>query len=193
MNALLRRRQMMQQDITSIDTNPVVMQENAVWNSSMAIATRTGACITKIYEFEFDEDELHASSYYDPVNDYMTVAGWCRIKYYFPTVKFTENGYSFSGSNYKFVVFKDGAASSYGSPTRNSDGANWNFNRQSSNWLKVNGVSFTLTLDDREDSYAYWDKMNANCVLPIGVRHGDIIFAGKNTVYYGHKNISEVT
>lgn len=54
--------------------------------------------------------------------------------------------------------------------------------------LYANGVAFSLSMLDAEDSCAYWGPALSG-VYPIGVREGDIIFAGKNTPYYGMANI----
>jgi len=53
-------------------------------------------------------------------------------------------------------------------------------NREDAATNHYNGVRFTLDSTHLDDSYAYF------------LSTGDIIFAGKNTKYYGHKNIRGV-
>ena len=48
-----------------------------------------------------------------------------------------------------------------------------------------------LCMDDLDNYYAYIESAYTNSVLPIGISSGDIIFAGKNTPYYGLKNIND--
>lgn len=42
------------------------------------------------------------------------------------------------------------------------------------------GMAFSIFLDGIDDSYAYISET------------GEILFAGKNSIYYGHRNISEL-
>lgn len=46
--------------------------------------------------------------------------------------------------------------------------------------IGTNGISFTIMMNMLDVCYAY--ELNT----------GQIIFAGKNTIYYGHRNISEL-
>lgn len=51
------------------------------------------------------------------------------------------------------------------------------------------GITFHLPIftEEADKFYAYWSSN----ILPIGVQDGDIIYAGRNTPYYGKKNIND--
>ena len=48
------------------------------------------------------------------------------------------------------------------------------------NTYRISQISFSIESSKLDDSYAFM------------VETGQIIFAGKNTIYYGHKNVSEL-
>lgn len=64
---------------------------------------------------------------------------------------------------------------------------------------KVNALSskgmkllIPIFVSELDNYYAYWSNYSGtSSVFPIDVSNGDIIFAGKNTPYYGKKNIND--
>lgn len=179
-----------------VDTSPVIAEYDKGLGQTMEANRFPGMCITQIYTFTPDIETLKESSYYDVTNDYLTTAG---INGGFvvctPRIKFTEAGYSGSGMTTKaskIVLYTDGVAGDYfsnSSVTTSSQETNFNLPRQKTVGMYANGIAFTLSILDIDDSYVYWYKPNTNTILPIGIREGDIIFAGKNTPYYGMANI----
>ena len=184
--------------IVTGDTSPVIVQENVGFSSKMDINDFQGVCITKIYEFTPDIEGIKSSSYYDAENDYVTIGGMHgKINYVTPCIKMEEHGYSTTGitnNASKILQYRDGNPVAYYSNTSLTSSSSGyteksiNFDRNKTDSMYSNGIAFTLSMLDVDDSYAYWygDK---NTILPIGVRLGDIIFAGKNTQYYGMANI----
>lgn len=51
--------------------------------------------------------------------------------------------------------------------------------------------AFPVFEDEKDNFLLYISKYDSNTILPIGVQSGDIIYAGKNTPYYGKKNIND--
>ena len=183
-----------------VDTSPVIV----AYDKGLSMYPGTindfpGVCYTKVYRYEPDIERMKANSAYDPENDYMksnAIAGV--IVHCTPNAKMREAGYSTSGiaaSASKVWQYRDDTAVTYYSNTNLSAAAGTvpgevklQFTRNNTDIMYSNGVAFTLSTLDAEDSYAYWsDALSA--ILPIGVRNGDIIFAGKNTPYYGMANI----
>lgn len=180
--------------VSAFSTQPEIDTENVGWTTTGTQRALSGAGVTIKYPYAFDEDVLTNCQYYDATNDYMSSNGWCGIKYFISDVNFLANGYSWTSTTTytKHTMFRDGAFADYASMTRNAE-TNWQFQRYKTDAMRANSVSFTLPLDDLDDCYAYWYKPSAGSILPDGVDAGDIIFAGKNTNYYGMKNISEYT
>lgn len=181
--------------MASADTSPVIEQTDVGYNSNCEVKSFAGVAITKAYDFTPDIDGIKASAYYDETNDYSTQACLAGIiKTYTPNVKMVEAGYSTSGMTVnasKVVIFRDGVAAwnfSNACLTGNNTEILLQFPRQNTNAMYANSIAFTISALDADDSYAYWTVNNIT-VLPIGVRSGDIIFAGKNTPYYGMANI----
>ena len=69
---------------------------------------------------------------------------------------------------FQLMIYKDGVYLDYWSP------GNYKLN------VNSNGLAVTLNTNDIDNSYLY---INGT---------GQILFAGKNTIYYGHRNISEL-
>lgn len=158
------------------------------WGSQIEPSNYTGACVTEIYPYTNDIDKLKAHSSYDAENDCMTgTTMFPGVVYYIPNAKFTEAGNSVQSTKTKFALSRDGAFYSVGSITANTEKTT-NFSGKTNNEMYGNGVAFTLFTADVDDSYAYW-SVKSSQIAPVGVRHGDIIFAGKNTPYYGMANI----
>ena len=65
-------------------------------------------------------------------------------------------------------IFKDGDYVDYWSPTNIKLNAN------------SNGIGVTISNSRIDDAYMYINDS------------GQILFAGKNTIYYGHRNINEI-
>lgn len=181
--------------IATADTSPVIVQSDVGYNASGVVTSFPGVAITKFYEFTPDIDGIKASGYYDETNDYTTSAGTSGcVAAYTPNTKMVEAGYSTSGMTTKaskIVLFKDGVVSgtmSNACLTGGNKQVLFQFVRQNTDIMYANSIAFTISELDADDSYAYW-TVNSYTVLPVGVREGDIIFAGKNTPYYGMANI----
>lgn len=179
----------------SYDTSPIVVQEDKYWPPSLTPTTKAGYGITKWYEYAFDQDVLESSRYWDAEHGYMNNNLWTlKIMHYLPNTKTVAAGYPAPGgaNSAKNVWGIDGTPKSYQSFTWEVEGG-YNLPRYSVDAVNSNNMSFTVALLDLDDSYAYWGSTGANLILPEGVDPGDIIFAGKNTKYYGMKNINEYT
>lgn len=182
-----------------VDTSPVVAQSNVGWYAGLTStdlpATPTafnGLCITRTYEFTPNIEAIKASGYYDAEADCLTsTSPQYRIKAHTTSTEHVAAGGSTSGSSYytKLCWLRDGVGIKLNSmPTgtvENPGVAALSFNV--TDQMYANGVSFTLWEADIENAYAYW--IDYNGYLPVGVRNGDIIFAGENTPYYGMSNI----
>ena len=178
--------------VSVFNTAPVILATDTQWKSDYTQGAKTGLCITDWYSCDVDYDALKATSHYDSTNDYMTIAGdifW--IVTHFPN----SQGISLSG-NGRSVAFFDVLGEekhAYTSCLASGD-SKFQSGRQNSNYMHAdNGhfeFSFTLGSADVDDSYAYWNSTTSG-VMPIGVTAGDIIFAGRNTPYWGCSNISE--
>ncbi len=190
----------MEKGSADTDTSPVILQENVGYSASLAVTEFEGLCITKVYPFEPDIDGLKASAYYDAENDYLTYAGvQGGIVVYAPKIKMLAAGLSTTGmsTKSKIIVTMDGAASACKSNTSLTNSSEESgtaevrvpFDRYSTTFMYCNGIAFTLSMLDADDSYAYWYGTTSDPIFPVGVSAGDIIFAGRNTPYYGMKNI----
>lgn len=158
------------------------------WGSQIEAADYTGACVTEIYPYTNDIDKMKAHSSYDAENDCMTgTTMFPGITYYISNAKFIEAGNSVQSTRTKFAYARDGAFYGTGSVTVNAEKTTA-LGGKTNNDLYGNGVAFTLFSADVDDSYAYWSVIGSQ-IAPVGVRHGDVIFAGKNTPYYGMANI----
>lgn len=178
-----------------VDTSPVIAQSDVGYNGSGEVKSFPGVAITKYYEFTPDIDGIKASGYYDETNDYTTLVGLTgAVAVYTPNTKMVEAGYSTSGMTAnasKTALFRDGvfaATMSNACLTGNNTQVTLHFARHNTNAMYANSIAFTISELDADDSYAYWTTVN-HTVFPVGVRAGDIIFAGKNTPYYGMANI----
>lgn len=178
--------------VSVYSTSPVIATEGVCWSKTAPdTVNKAGFGITQWYPFEFTQEILESCNYWDSTNQYMTTSGWAAIKYFNPDGEAYAAGNSWpSAANYKHVTGIDGVYTGMASITRNEE-AHIQFLRQSVNWTKMNGVSFSIPLLDKEYAYAYWEKDLTYSIVPVGVSFGDIIFAGKNTPYYGLSNISE--
>lgn len=177
-------------DVIVSDTAPEIEAENYALTSDDPIAA-TGFGYTIIYPIAFDENEVTAHPRYDSTNDYITQNGWSGIKYYISDANTTAAGYNWPASNKaKHRTERGDIRADFYSITKNSEMAR-PFPSNNTNAVHATGMRFTLPLLDLDDCYAYWYMPTADSILPIGVSTGDIIFAGKNTRYYGLSNISE--
>ena len=182
------------------DTSPKIAQTDvgyqAISTNIPIISSREGMCITKPYSFSPVKEKAIELGYYNADTDmWNSIAHMPRIKYYIPNTKYLENGYSDSAiSRYsKIVLLADENIVMGISNTSYSTNAEATLSVGSTsktNTGNANNIAFSLFEDDGDDSYAYWTNMGNDAVLlPDGIRDGDIIFAGKNTKYYGMKNI----
>ena len=181
-----------------VDTSPVIAQYDVLYDNATTIKQKQGFCITQVYPVTLDVDAFKATAYYDAENDYSTTNGALYSLFvYTPRIKRYESGLTDGiGAGGKIVYHSDGVPISYstnqsiGYTTQENNGK---IAAQDSRYtagmvVKNGGIAFTLSTLDIDDSYAYW-RETASKVMPIGVRAGDIIFAGKNTEYYGMANI----
>jgi hypothetical protein len=178
---------MVRSSSTPLDTTPIILQDNAMYNTSGTLTSKTGLCATIPYAFTIDVDALRASSHYDATNDYMTTSGdaWA-IAYYITN----PAGASTSGGNKQVVLDALGGVVTWNSSVVGSVGGISSPRRNSKILNSGNSLAFgfSLFMASVDDSYAYWKN---SFVMPIGVRDGDIIFAGRNTQYYGKRNIND--
>ena len=185
-----------------VDTSPIIAQENVGYSSDKTINDFSGVGITKVYGLAYDVEEIKTKTWYDAENGYTTFAGALGIiVIYTPHTKMAEAGYTLTSITTKAskialmkgdTIFHTFSNSSLTSDTPAEHSVQ--MPRKNADVLYASGVSFSISLLDAEDSYAYWKGMNESSgndpfVLPVGVRSGDIIFAGKNTPYYGMANI----
>lgn len=188
-----------------VDTTAVIAAENVGIDTNGATVDNcygtalTGICVTKVYEYTYDNDALKASDQYDSTNDYMSGAGaQGGFKVMTPSAKHQEAG-GISTSLVQVTKTRTTADGEYVSYMSNNSYSGTlseqkvpNKHTKLVNAQKV-GFEFVVFKADIDDSYAYWHKPVTYSILPIGVRAGDIIFAGKNTPYYGMSNIDEHT
>ena len=188
-----------------VDTSPNIRAYDTGWDVNGVAkqtltgtyANTTGLCILEPYEFTLDVDALKASNRYDATNDYLTMSGSAvAICVYTPYTNYRAKAYGYSGVTQvtKNVYFADGnplhAGSNNSYNTDSPTVLTFKDDRYLTAVLTASKLSFSCTLstDDLNDSYAYFTSTMSG-VMPIGVREGDIIFAGKNTPYYGMANI----
>lgn len=186
-----------------VDTSPVIAQENVGYGTGTdapVINAYDNICITKPYEFTLDIDAIKESKYYDAENDYVTANGFLgAITVYTPRANGDAAGHSYTSLTTKaskIVLMRDGEARvAYSNSCLGASGetgyapATVQFQRYQTDAMYATAVAFSLSMHDLDDSYAYWATPLATTMTPVGVRSGDIIFAGKNTEYYGMANI----
>ena len=185
----------------AIDTSPKIAAENTAMTSSTGVTKAwEGLCVTEPYTYTPDIDTIKASDYYDAENDYVNTSYVLPgIKIYNPGVEYYEAGYATSGltNSSKCVFFRDGvyAANMSAAALDMSEPAEvqGNLSKSSTNSMYANSIVFVLSMLDKDDAYVYWCAPSANAIMPVGVRDGDIIFAGKNSPYYGMTNIDGAT
>ena len=193
-----------------IDTSPVIEQTDHAYytasttNPNVTLRASAGQCVTKIYEFTPDVAAIEAHESYDAGLGYITaINGMAGFSCYIPSAKYIAAGNTEKSTPYKKAAyFVDGVLQTtlYNNLLQQSS-ENYNTFGVNKNVLQktVNGIAFTLYTADVEDSYAYWSNINSSgteissAVFPQGVKNGDVIFAGKNTPYYGMKNIYGTT
>ena len=183
------------------DTSPVIAKENTGIADGNSYQTSDVLCVTKQYEYSWDVDALKATQHYDATNDYMKSAGrQGGIKLFIASENYVAGGGTASatgtgwGQWVRANLFADGVyvvnKNMFGS-LRDGTEIGWEINNNNSTILNAQklGFEFPMCTADVEGSYAYWYKPYADAILPIGVSAGDIIFAGKDSPYYGMKNI----
>ena len=182
--------------VSTYDTSPSIAENGKSWTTSGTTSAKTGASITNYYEITIDATALKTTSHYDATNDYMTTGGdiW-KLKYLIPNTASISMG---SGGKTIAEVERNGERKfNYFSVSfsETKEGI-MSDSRYTSNVLNAdNGlikISFTIPTADIDDSYAYWDETSSG-VMPLGVSAGDIIFAGRDTPYYGLHNINEAS
>lgn len=177
--------------VSVYSTSPVIATEGVCWSKTAPnTVSKAGFGVTQWYEYEFTQEILESSAYWNATNEYMDTAGWSGAKFIAPDFLTYKAGYSWpSSANYKNVQGKDSVYNRQYSITRNTL-SSLKFARQDKGTIANNCLSFSVPLLDKEYAYAYW-KGEDGAIYPSGVSEGDIIFAGQNTPYYGLHNISE--
>ena len=186
----------------SADTSPVIASADSAINySTKAIDSAEGMSVTKVYEYSWDVDALKSSAQYNAENDYLNTSGYQGgIKVYTPSTNYVANGGTVNsavtswGARCGMRVSADGVATegvNKKSAMENNTERLLQITAKRTDYINAEklGFEFTMFTVDIENSYAYWCKPYSAAVLPEGVEAGDIIFAGKNTAYYGMKNI----
>lgn len=187
------------------DTTVEIAEEGYVWQSAstsnmVTKQARAGMGISKKYTFTPMREKLSALGI---VSDDGNINSPINRKNYTPKIKMCQsktnylaNGNVDSGhTRYtKVVNMKDDEPLAYG--TGSYDGTEksievFNATPSSYNTASVDGnaLVFDIFIDDVDTSYAYWTSVADTALFPDGVNKGDIIFAGKDTPYYGMKNI----
>lgn len=158
--------------------------------------------------YKWDLSELQANSGYDETNQYMTSGG--RI-FYLALVNTNPDFYSNSDLNKNSAISYTGiwrfnartkqrisyntAIGAYLQGTDSGMGTTSDNARSNIEFDAAyqDGMYFEIPFyeENADYMYAYWYSSNT-MTYPIGVKGGDIIYAGKNTPYYGKKNISDV-
>ena len=190
MAILMRRRLITESASEEIDTSPVILQENVLYKQDGTISAKTGLCITKLYPFELDPTALRACADYNSANDYMNTNGSAfRIRSYTAN----PDSVSTSAANKHVIYDANDTKLWHASITAGSLG-NFQSPRQSTALLNSGTmmyVGFSLFMASVDDAYAYFDSVTSSGVMPVGITAGDIIFAGRNTQYYGKRNIND--
>lgn len=187
-----------------VDTSPVIAQEGYCYRSisstspNVTLTANAAFCVTEIYEFTPNVEAIEAHSAYDAENGYITLSNQIYgIKCFNPNDKFLESGGTDVNATYKkgaFFIDGELITDTYINLTNlTSEGYTANAFVNDARAKTVNGIAFTLYSLDKESAYAYWSKNGVDSVvLPLGVNDGDIIFAGKDSPYYGMTNINGV-
>lgn len=182
------------------DTSPVIAQTGMKIMNDGSYQAAATLCVTRAYEYSWDRDALKAHPQYSAADGFFSLGGYQgAIEIFIASEKHVAAGNSILSAdtdwgnirmNYcadgGFVIAKncyesarDGVVVSIPVPNKNSAMCQ----------SDVVSSEFTLFAADVEGSYAYWSKPYDTAILPMGVNAGDIIFAGKDSPYYGMKNI----
>ena len=106
---------------------------------------------------------------------YIVDENYCVTALYSYTPMNVRQTIRFYGGNGNAILYTDETYKDY-----------WNFNGESNEhkWNIINAntnqISCTLKISMLDDSYLWLEES------------GEILFAGKNSIYYGHRNISEL-
>lgn len=106
---------------------------------------------------------------------YIEDANYCVTVIYSYTSSASRQTLELYGGNGNIILYADGTYKDY-----------WNFNGESQphRWnvinANTNGISCSLKISMLADSYAFM------------VETGEILFAGRNSIYYGHRNINDL-
>lgn len=128
---------------STLDTSPVILQDDTrLWPDGSTRAL-SGACITKIYDLYVGQNDR----------------------------TFDHYGLTNSTINYNNGEFYD----YWNSPSETAPATSRTLAKTGTTEMQ-----FTLMMDKLDDCYV------------IQLSTGIIVFAGKNSIYYGHRNISEL-
>lgn len=173
------------------------------------------ACVIKTPTYKWNLNDLKAHSSWDETNKYLTgnyVLYNITIGIQNPTIyessnlnkpgDRTNNAFA-SGVNAKTGTTTTGAhgwIEYSANPIQATQSTTTWIARSASNSANdviaatEDGIYFLATIleEEKDNIYLYWSKgNNYTPIMPIGVQVGDIIYAGKNTTYYGRKNVDD--
>lgn len=177
--------------VSTFSTAPRIAEYDKVIHSDGQTKDKTGACYTEGYDYQVDVNALKSHNYYDSSNNYMTISGSIfKIK-----IALTNpDDISFGGHGKHVFSDTSNSVIDYASPNWSGNETLMTDTRYISGFLTLSNntlrMRFTLTTNGIDNSYAYFTD-TATHIMPIGVRDGDIIFAGRNTPYYGKTNIND--
>lgn len=176
--------------VSAYSTDPIISAYGKSIGTNGNPRNTAGMCYTETYTFEIDRDRLKETPYYDSEQEYMKTSGTIfKMVCCEPSTDITF------GSGGRHAIYdSEGALIHYWSPTRNASERTYGDNRYETQFFTSQtnniGVKFSLVTEDIDDVYAYLVEPLSG-IMPVGHAVGDIIFAGKNTPYYGMHNISE--
>ncbi len=184
-----------------VDTSASVdFVDTGIGSNSGFSVNQTGFSVTRMYSYVYDLNAIKASGIYNSDTGTVT-AGKIGALYIVTPCKNIESvpGHTTDyAANSYIVMYADNASYFASNNSQFKDGPS-----SAATYISLNvsgraqlfsgegnfGVRFTLSSADIDNSYVYWRANADDVILPIGVRSGDILFAGKNTPYYGMTNI----
>ena len=167
---------------------------------------------TPVYKWRLED--FKTNRYWDESNQYMSQVG-SSFKIFMcnsGSTLYSSSGLSTGGLNtYTMAIARNGRTNSgvvwgrTGSGTyytatseQNTTGiTSYRYNSDLINTQINDGLYFEIPIfeEDADYFYCYFDKTQNtvnSTTYPIGYTYGDIIYAGKNTPYYGLKNINDI-
>lgn len=179
-----------------------VMPSTSVWSKLGIIESDV---------FYWSRSEIESSSLYDSETNTLSPRSLGNINFqiYNPTVYSTlvNEGYTTNNQNSVYYFFASTPDKTYRylnsyygdyltATSTYAKGVLININGTTSagvEHLINDGMMFVFPVfeDEKDNFVLYFTQNNSDTILPIGIKNGDIVFAGKNTPYYGKKNIND--